>query len=168
MAIGLGVAYGDTIPDWLTATGRHYKDVEVVEIKPDGISIRHQDGVARIPFDELTPAQRDTYHLTEEGRDGYEKRKSEQARQAAEAARQSPPVSPSTPQPGDHATGAPASVHYITVDEIKRAWAAALTLPRTLDKNYKSLMRSRDEALRAIASGSRDREAEKKAAQYNK
>lgn len=176
IAIGLGVACGDTIPEWVTATGKHYKEVDVLEIKPDGLSIRHQDGVARIPFDELTPAQRDTYHLTDQGRADYEKRKREEALQSAEAARSKAdsqaPAPADSQAPADSATSVPTvalpSVRYVTVDEIKRAWAAAMSIPRTLDKNYKSLMRSRADALRAIASGSRDREAEKKAAQINK
>lgn len=69
--------------DITTVQGRVYTDVQVRRIEPDGISIKHACGIDKIFFRELTPEDRDRFHLDASSAAAY----SEVQRQSVEAVR---------------------------------------------------------------------------------
>lgn len=56
-------AKGETMPELVTKTGISYKNVNIREVTPVGIQIRHDEGQKRIPFEELPDAMADYYQF---------------------------------------------------------------------------------------------------------
>lgn len=58
------ILFGETVlfaADLTTLGGEKYQDITVVRVEPDGIAIRHTDGVAKIPFTDLPEEIRRQY-----------------------------------------------------------------------------------------------------------
>jgi hypothetical protein len=157
---GLSVACAETIPEWQTPSGTVYRNAIVVAVHPDGISLQYEEGVVKIDYDNLTVEQQETYHLTAAGRDVYLARQRENERLEREAAERRKTEEANAPRK--------ITANYVTVEDIKRLWISRVTMPSPLEKNYKSMVSEREEYLRGIRNGSRDRDAEKAAAGLNK
>lgn len=56
-------AKGETMPELVTKTGITYKNVNIREVTPVGIQIRHDEGQKRIPFEELPESMVDYYQF---------------------------------------------------------------------------------------------------------
>jgi hypothetical protein len=58
-------ALGTSFPSLVTRSGRTLVDVTVTSVTDSGITIRHRDGLVRLDFPKLTPAQRDFFGIEE-------------------------------------------------------------------------------------------------------
>lgn len=61
LVVGTAFANGDTYPTLKTLKGVEFRNVRVSEIEPDGITVFHAGGVAKIPFRELPEELRKKY-----------------------------------------------------------------------------------------------------------
>ncbi len=58
---------GKKYKEYVTVSGRVYRDVTITEITDAGVSITHADGLSRLRFEQLTPEQRKDFGITKEG-----------------------------------------------------------------------------------------------------
>jgi hypothetical protein len=76
-ALGISVAWGDVesrraeasgklMQAFVTMEGRTYRNAVITKIDAGGVSFKHEDGVARLRFDELSPEQRASFGINEE------------------------------------------------------------------------------------------------------
>ena len=72
--------------DLTTVGGKTYYGVRITRVEPDGISIIHRDGVAKIPFSDLSEEARDGYGYDSQKAAAYAKQRQEQAAAYAAAA----------------------------------------------------------------------------------
>ena len=78
----VGLAFGIASAEDLTTTeGKTYSDVKVTKVEPDGLSITHQTGTAKVPFIKLSEELRKKHGYDAEKAEAYQK---EQARKRAE------------------------------------------------------------------------------------
>jgi hypothetical protein len=63
-----------------TTTGRHYTNVRILQVDPNGVMIRHRDGIAKILFDDLSKSDRQKFRFDEKKAKAFV----EQKRQGAE------------------------------------------------------------------------------------
>jgi hypothetical protein len=63
VASSVGVHAAETLK---TTTGRHYANVRILQVDPNGIMIRHKDGMAKVLFDDLSKTDRQKYRYNEE------------------------------------------------------------------------------------------------------
>ena len=59
-------AVGEKMAALISTSGRIYKDVEIREVNSVGMQIRHQNGLKRIPYEELPEIMRDRFQFDEE------------------------------------------------------------------------------------------------------
>lgn len=57
--------------DITTTKGVTYSNVTVKRVEPDGVSITHSTGITKIMFNELTPEDRERFHLSAEKARAY-------------------------------------------------------------------------------------------------
>jgi hypothetical protein len=69
----------DTLITLTTKSGRTYEKSRVTATDPDGIRIIHADGAAKIPFSELTQAQREEYGFDADKAAAYKKEQEKRA-----------------------------------------------------------------------------------------
>ena len=149
----------EVIPEFLS-----YKSVRVRKVEPDGLTIIHESGSAKIPVERLTEDQRTRYGITVEGAAQYRKQLAEnsaanQAREQELARNQPPETPPSAAAP---------TAKFITATQVKAVWVKKLPQPRTLDPNYSKIIASYREFVGEIRAGKRDLDAQETAATYNK
>lgn len=63
MAAGTG---GYAAQSLKTTTGRSFSDVRVLQVDPNGVTIRHKDGVAKVLFDDLSKSDRQKFRYNED------------------------------------------------------------------------------------------------------
>jgi hypothetical protein len=49
-----------------TTTGRHFTNVRILQVDPNGVMIRHRDGIAKVLFEDLSKSDRQKYRYNEE------------------------------------------------------------------------------------------------------
>ncbi len=74
-------ALGKPMKTFRTLEGRTYRDVVITKINAGGVSFKHEDGTARLRFDELSPGQRKYFGI--EGETAAEVYRTEAERRAA-------------------------------------------------------------------------------------
>jgi len=141
-----------------------FKSVTIRKVEPDGLSIIHESGVAKIPIEKLTDEEQAKYGITMEGAAEY--REQVAANAAAGRARQQE-AARNQPQAPRASAPAPAA-KFITADQVKIMWVKKLPQPRSLDTNYHQIMKSYKEFVAEITAGKRDLDAQETAATYNK
>ncbi len=88
---------GRKLDQFVTMSGRVYRDVQITKISDGGISFSHADGAARLRFNDLSPAQRSyfgikvedaaaVYAREMEAREAYEKKVEEREKARRELA----------------------------------------------------------------------------------
>ncbi len=90
MVAVLGMGTISVAEDLKTGDGRHYRQIKVVQVDPNGIFIRHAKGVAKVHFDDLDKATRERF-----GYDSGEAGRFEMPRTEEE-----PPARPAPPPGG--------------------------------------------------------------------
>ena len=63
----------EDVPEFKTLRGDSYKRVRIGEVQPDGIRIMHEDGITKIPIENLSEEQRVKYGLAMESAARYRK-----------------------------------------------------------------------------------------------
>lgn len=67
---GVGLAEGSHDHEQLTTRdGQVFRAIRVIDSDPQGLTFRHREGIAKIPFDALSPAYRLLYETVEEAVD---------------------------------------------------------------------------------------------------
>jgi hypothetical protein len=126
-----------------------YKNVTVRSIDPDGIRIMHESGAAKIPFERLTPSQREAFGISAEG--AAEHRRNLGARALAEQARQQEAQRQASQN--SQKSEKQAIARYVTSDQIKIYWFKKLPAPRKMDRNYFSAQKAREAFIAEIRAG---------------
>jgi hypothetical protein len=72
-------AVGSKFETLTLVDGRVFKNVKVSAVEDGGVAIRHDDGAARLGFEDLTPAQRDSFGLDEASAVAARERESREA-----------------------------------------------------------------------------------------
>lgn len=158
----------ETIVEFKTRTAV-YTNAVVKKIEPDGIRIYHESGFAKVKFDDLTPEQRTEFGLTEEKRDEYIKMQHELVLAKAKANNEKlQNLKQDTSKSKQQNNLNTATPRYVTSDQIKIYWYNKIPTPRTLDRNYHTIMKARKAFVEQIRAGNHDLAAEKSAAEYNK
>ncbi len=70
----------------VTLSGSRYRNAVVFRIEPDGINIRHDEGISKIPKEEMPYTWRERYHMDTLVAEKYRARRSEREREARRAA----------------------------------------------------------------------------------
>lgn len=70
-----------------TRRGKIYHDVQILKVEPDGLTFRHQQGAAKVPFTELEPHVRQRFDKEVKAAE-VSARQQEQQRRIAQARRQ--------------------------------------------------------------------------------
>ncbi|WP_035604465.1 hypothetical protein [Haloferula sp. BvORR071] len=117
--LGLAAARAE---DLTTTDGKTYKAVTVTKVEPDGLSISHEEGTAKVPFTKLPEEVRRLHGYDPEKADAYlkEKRRAEldAMLKASKERETAPPPKPKLP---DAYVVSPESAQGITVKMLSRA-----------------------------------------------
>lgn len=63
MALQREIVVPHELKNCITRSGQEYKHVTIVRIEPDGINIRHDAGITKIPGQDMQPEWRKQYHI---------------------------------------------------------------------------------------------------------
>ncbi len=63
LALQRAVEVPHPLNDARTMSGVEYQNASVFRVEPDGIQIRHAEGITKIPLEEMQPEWRDQYHM---------------------------------------------------------------------------------------------------------
>ena len=81
-------AEDEKLPELVTLDGKFYQDVTIRKVEPDGLSILHKSGTAKVPFEQLPGSIQEKYGYSAEAAAEHRKQlaDAQRAREAAEKA----------------------------------------------------------------------------------